>query len=380
MSLESGFITPQEMSNHLWLIARTQNGAEGRHLANGLLVPPYAVADHIEFDGGATFYPGTLDTGTNQGDGTCGILPPADDHYWFVHVAYCLWRAQGSAAFLSERVNGLTLLERLAAAFNAPTTDPLTGLFETTVTNRAVGFGFCDIVYFTGKVLFPSVLRYQAAGELAALCQAAQQPEAAAPYLEIQRRISANLAPTFTGPARLGGWLMAATEIGRQPDVWGTLYALHAGALSGKAAADATAAILAGVTNRTIVCEGGVRHVPTNADYSRNTAWERANASLDTYQNGAYWHTATGWLIEAVHRADPRLASDLRAEYIGHLRANDYRQKQLPAAPWECFYPPNHYTQNGAYLTSVTQPYAALVNMVHLDALAPGEKRTRFGR
>jgi hypothetical protein len=365
MSVDSGFITPQEMFNQLRLMARSQNGPAALHLANGLVVPPYAIADHIEFDGGPTFYPGTYASGTNQGDGSCGILPPADDHYWFVHVAYCLFRARGSAAFLSERVNGMTMLGRLAAAFNAPTTDAQTGLFETAATNRAVGFGFCDAIYFTGKILFPSVLRYQAAGELAAMYEAMGQADAAAPYLEIQRRISANLATTFAGPAHLGGWLMAATEIGRRADVWGTLYALHAGVLKGRAASDARAAIIMGVTNRTIVYDGAVRHVPTNMDYSATSAWERTGQTLNTYQNGAYWHTPTGWLIEAVHQADPGLAREIFAQYIRYLRANDYRLGRGLQAPWECFYPPAGYTQNGLYMTSVTAPYAVIVKLWH---------------
>jgi len=186
MSLGSGCITPQEMSDQLQLIAQSQNGSNALNLANGLIVPPYAIPDHIEFNGSPTFYPGTYATGTNQGDGTCGLLPPADDHYWFVHVAYCLFRAQGGTTFLSVNVKGMTMLQRLVAAFNAPTTDPQTGLFETAATNRAVGFGFCDGVYFTGKILFASVLRYQAAGELAAMYQAMGQSNAAAPYLQIE--------------------------------------------------------------------------------------------------------------------------------------------------------------------------------------------------
>lgn len=361
--MTSGFITPQEMSNQLRLVARSQNGPAPRHLANGLLVPPCAIPDHIEFDGGPTFYPGTYATGANQGDGSFGLLPPADDHYWFVHIAYCLFRAQGSAAFLGERVDGVTMLGRLAAAFNAPTTDPATGLFETTATNRAVGFGFCNGIYFTGKILFPSVLRYQAAGELAALCRAAGQPEEAARYLQLQRRISRNLARTFERRAPRDGWLMAATDIGRQADVWGTLYALHAGVLTGRAAREARAAIILGVTHQTIVYDGAVRHVPTNLDYSANSAWQQTRETLDTYQNGAYWHTPTGWLIEAVHPADSRLAWEILAQYVQHLRANDYRLGRGPQAPWECFYPPAGYTQNGVYMTSVTAPYAVLSAM-----------------
>jgi len=363
MSLDSGFITPLEMSNQLQLIARSQNGSNALHLANGLIVPPYAIPDHIEFDGGPTFYPGTFEAGANQGDGTYGLLPPADDHYWFVHVAYCLFRAQGGTAFLSVNVNGMTMLQRLAAAFNAPTTDPQSGLFETTATNRAVGFGFCDGIYFTGKILFASVLRYQAAAELAAMYQAMGQSSAATPYLQIQSQISRSLATTFTGPTNLGGWLMAATEIGRQADVWGTLYALHSGALTGTAASNALAAIVMGVTNQTILDHAAVRHVPTNLDYSATSAWQQTGESLNTYQNGAYWHTPTGWLIEAVYRTNAGLAAEIFGQYVQYLRANDYRLGQKPHAPWECFYPPSGYTQNGVYMTSVTAPYAVLSSM-----------------
>jgi hypothetical protein len=363
MSLDSGFITPLEISNHLQLMARTQNGPNALHLANGLIVPPYTIPDHIEFNGGPTFYPGTCETGANQGDGAYGILPPADDDYWFVHAAYRLFRAQGGTAFLSVNVNGMTMLQRLVAAFNAPTTDPQTGLFETTATNRAVGFGFCDGIYFTGKILFASLLRYQAAGELAAMHRAMGQSSAAPPYLQIQRQISSNLASTFTGPANLGGWLMAATEIGRQADVWGTLYALHTGALTGTAASNARAAIVAGVRNQTIVCAGAVRHVPTNLDYSATSAWEKTGESLDTYQNGAYWHTPTGWLIEALYQTNAGLASEIFAQYIQYLQTNDYRLNKGPQAPWECFYPPTAHTQNGVYMTSVTAPYAVLAGM-----------------
>jgi hypothetical protein len=364
MSLDSGFITALEMSNQLQLVAQAQNGSNALNLANGLIVPPYAIPDHIEFNGAPTYYPGTYATGDDQGDGSFGLLPPADDHYWFVHIAYCLFRAQGDTDFLSVPVNGMTMLDRLVAAFNAPTTDPQTGLFETTATNRAVGFGFCDGIYFTGKILFPSVLRYQAAGELAALYQALGQPDAATPYLRAQSQISSNLPATFAGLPNFGGWLMAATDIGQQADVWGTLYALHTGALTGNAAKNARAAVISGVTNQTIVYDGAVRHVPSNLDYSTSSAWQQTGEALNTYQNGAYWHTPTGWLIEAVYQTNTGLASDIFAQYVQYLQANDYRLGQGPQAPWECFYPPTGYVQNGVYMTSVTAPYAVISNMI----------------
>jgi hypothetical protein len=146
MALESGWVTSEEMHNHLRLTARVQNRSSPRKLANGLIIPPFAIPDHINFDGGAVFYPGTYSAGHDQGNGTYGVLPPVDDHYEFVHIAYRLFRVTSSTVFLSETINGLTLLERLTAAFDAPRVDPQTGLVETDAAHRAVGFGFMDTV------------------------------------------------------------------------------------------------------------------------------------------------------------------------------------------------------------------------------------------
>ncbi len=207
MSLDSGLITPQEMLHHLRLVAQCQNGPAARKLNHGLVIPPFSIPDHINFNGTAVFYPGTYSSGEDQGGGAYGILPPVDDHYEFVHIAHCLFRATGKADFLEDRIQGITLFDRLIKAFDAPLSDPATGLVTTDDAHRAVGFGFCDTVYLTGDLLFPSLLRFRAAGELAQLCDAIGRSSQAAEYREIRRRISANLIPTFAERERIGGWL-----------------------------------------------------------------------------------------------------------------------------------------------------------------------------
>jgi len=360
MSLDSGFIAAAEMRNHLRLAALCQNGAVERPLKHGLLVPAFAIPDHINFDGGAVFYPGTYSSTDDQGTGAFGIVPPVDDHYEFVHIAWCLFRATRKTDFLRETVNGMPMAERLEAAFAVPGTDAETALVVTDESRRAVGFGFCDAIHFTGRVLFPSLERYRAAGELAELCRALGQPGRAREYRSLQRRISQHLGPAFAAPGPLRGWLLAATEIGRQPDVWGTAYALRLGVLRGAAAREARATLAAAVKRGTILYEGAVRHVPTDCDASRASAWERtAGVGLNTYQNGAYWHTPTGWLIEALRPQAPQLAARVFAEYIHHLRRYDFRLGAGHEAPWECF-GPKGYGQNGIYMTSVTLPWAVL--------------------
>jgi hypothetical protein len=129
----------------------------------------------------------------------------------FVHTAWCLHRATGRTDFLDARINGLTLFQRLTAAFETPGVDAKTGMVATDAERRAVGFGFCDGICLTGNLLFPSLLRYRAAGELAELCSATALQDQAPAYRQIQERIAANLAPTFCEPARVKGWLLAAT-------------------------------------------------------------------------------------------------------------------------------------------------------------------------
>ena len=57
MAVDSGFITAEELRNHLLLICKAQNGPTELKLANGLHVPPWAIPDHINYDGRASLLP-----------------------------------------------------------------------------------------------------------------------------------------------------------------------------------------------------------------------------------------------------------------------------------------------------------------------------------
>jgi hypothetical protein len=361
MSLDSGLISPEEMLAHLRLVARNQNGREVRHLRNGLEIPPFAIPDHINFDGAPVFFPGSYSSGEDQGDSTYGSLPPLDDNYEFIHIAWCLFRAKSRTEFLRETINGKPLQDRLSAAFEVPQIESASGLVITDARQRAVGFGFCDAICLTGKLLFASLLRYRAAGELAELAAATHQPDRRRELQRLQQQLARSLVPTFSDPERIEGWLMAATETGRQPDVWGTLYASRLKAIQGAAARRAVDVIVGAVKSNTIIFEGAVRHLPTNYDFAPGTAWEKtAGVARNRYQNGAYWHTPTGWLITTVQGRDPALASRIFADYMAHLRREDFRGNGGRQGPWECF-APGGYRQNGIYLTSVTVPYAVLM-------------------
>jgi len=365
MSLDCGLIGPDEMLPQLKLIARCQSGPAERKLQSGAIIPPYAIADHIRMDGQPVYYPGTYSAGENQGGGPWGPLPPADDHYYFIHIAWAYWRDTQQTAFLAETVAGLTLLDRLVKAFQAPEVDAATGAVVAEPPRRAVGFGFQDSIYLLGAMSFATLLRWRAARQLGTLCQAAGQADAAARFRQTADTIAAHLVPLFSEPAKIGGWLRGATKKCREPDVWATLFALHLGVLPANAARRARAtvadAVRGGAAQHVIEYQGAVRHVPTTHDFSATTAWE-GSSRKGTYQNGAYWHTPTGWLIEALQAVEPALAKGVFDRFLTHLQAYDFRKGQH-GAPWECFGVNLAGAQNPVYMTSVTLPLAVLQNM-----------------
>jgi hypothetical protein len=257
----------------------------------------------------------------------------------------------------------LNLLERLTRAFEVVQSDPSTGgMFCTSAKERAVGMGFYDAVHLTGSVLFPSLLRHRAARELAELFEAIDRAGESEHYDRIARDIASHIPAIFADPTLRHGWLLAGTEIGRQPDVWGTLYALHLKLLPDQFAKRARDTIADAVERGTIISQAAVRHIPSDFDFSRESAWEKTvpGVARGTYQNGGYWHTPTGWLIEALTESHPEIAGGLCTDYIAHLRRNDFRQGRKFGAPFECFTKDVAASQNPVYMTSVTVPWSVL--------------------
>lgn len=363
MTLATGFVTDQEMLQHLRLIALGQNGPTERPMTTGAVVPPHAVPDHLLFNGAPVYFPGTYSAGDDQGSETWGLRPPSNNPYDFILIAWQLWKSSGDHEFLLETLNGLPLIERLRLGFAVPRIDETTGLIYTEAASRAVGFIFCDSIYFTGHLLTASLLRWRAGYQLAELERALGNPDRALAWKAEVDRLLPHLVPIFGDPGRIGGWLMAATEIGRQPDVWGTIYALYLGLLKGNAAKAALAEIVHALEEGTIVREGALRHVPTNHDAAPDRVWEKTPTQKNRYQNGAYWHTPTGWLIAVLSESHPDWASRIFEEMIAHLRREDFRQGPEFNGPWECFGPEPEASNNPLFLASVTLPYGIVKDL-----------------
>lgn len=103
--------------------------------------------------------------------------------------------------------------------------------------------------------------------------------------------------------------------------------------------------------------------MPSDRYFRPNQCWEAGGGVVNTYQSGAFWHTPTGWLVEALQATDPALARQVCDRYIRHLREGDFRKGQGRGAPWECFGLEMAGAQNPIYMTSVTLPLAILQGM-----------------
>jgi len=351
MSLECGFITIEEQKHMLQLTASTQ--CDQTWISNsGSMIPSGAIADHIRIDDGKPiFYPGTSDY-MRQGERKFGMTPPYCDQYYFIHMAYYYAKSTSSASFLLNEINGVRLIDRLEMAYKVPPTRQDGVLVYTTDDFRGVDFGFRDVISITGDLCFPSLLKYRASNELAELYEMINRKDKAYTYRTIAEQLKDEIPRTFSDNR---GMLLASTGKSKQADVWSTALAVYFGVIKGDDMKKTCEFLRDAYKNGTLAKNGNIRHVLTCDDFSESTAWESSLAKKNSYQNGAYWGTPSGWICYAIAMVDVSGAKQLAKEYIDDLRAGDYRKGPEFGAPWECYNEGS--TQNSVYLATVSCPY-----------------------
>jgi hypothetical protein len=349
MSLESGFVTTEEQLHMLQLTASTQCDKPWI-TKGGSLIPYGSIADHIRIDDALpVFFPGTLDY-YDQGIKTFGMVPPYDDQFYFIHMAWYYVQSTGDWTVLVKKINNKSILERLQAAFAVVPSAPGSELAFTTDEFRGVDFGFRDVITMTGNLCMTSILKYRAASELAEILGHAGERGLAASYSDISSRIKKEISLTFSDKR---GLLKASTGKSSQPDVWSTALAVWMNILEGEDMLRACRTLADSYRNGALSADGNIRHILTTDDFNGNTAWEFSIAKKNTYQNGAYWGTPTGWVCYAIAKVEPELAARLAGEYVAELRENDFRKGG--GSPYECFHP-SGFRQNPVYMTTVTCP------------------------
>ena len=367
MMLGDGFIAAEEIEGWIRLIAATQPGPQGLALEHGMSVPGFSIPDHINVNGKPVWFPGTYSDTTDQGKGEYGFLPPADDAFYFVQMVREHFQLTGSLQLLRTPLptgwGEQPLLTICDQAFASVAVDPATGIVvsEDAPGRTRVDWGFCDSVRKTGLLLFPTVLRYRAANDLASLHEAVGGLADAARYRQIAAQLRQSVTQVFlrrTGDDQ--AMLLSATGLGRKDDVWGSSFAVAEGLLDPATERAVCRGLLALHQAGGILSEGQVRAMPPDGPFGG--FWETCAAPPGHYQNGAFWGTMSGWLIVALHQVDPTSAHAVLRELVASITAD-----RAGGAPWEWINPGQNLRRNALYcstagLTCITLRRSGLIS------------------
>lgn len=194
-------------------------------------------------------------------------------------------------------------------------------------------YGFTDCVRKTGLLSMETVILWRALKALTKWMGAEGNR-----YLIWQRSIEAHFREVFWDDR---GMLRAATGLCNQIDVWASCYALAVDfPLSGEEKQAIAHWLIAHYDG--IVQSGQVRHLPAGEQ------WESMLEDYEpgTYQNGAFWATASGWLAEALWPYDAQLAEKTLRDVLAY-----YEQYGV----FECVN--GDYRKLDTYVVSATNVY-----------------------
>jgi hypothetical protein len=257
-----------------------------------------AGVDCVKFDGTPIYMPGY---------GSMGQNPVADGSQFTVGVAWHTYQRTRDADLLTE------VLDPLVSTMRAVPRNTTTGLVHIAPGDHwdRCPYGFTDTARKQGDVLFCSLLYVQASRQLADLLSSGERDEDADMWAHEADRVASSVRSVLWDPDV--GLFRAATHRCREHDIWGSAFAVYLGV----ADSDQSSAIAGYFKSHhaEIVQHGQVRHLPAGV------YWEQG-CRRDTYQNGGYWATPTGWFVYTLDLVDPDLADrtviDLVADFKRH--------------------------------------------------------------
>jgi hypothetical protein len=232
-----------------------------------------------------------------------GLNPVADGSQFMVDVAWRTWRKTGDTNLVAQTIG------KLARGMEAVPRDPSNGLvfIKPGPEHDRCPYGFTDGIREQGDVLFCSLLLAQACGQLGDFAEAIHQDGEAERWRSEARDLEQHIRETFWD-GRIG-LFNAATVVCKQPDIWGSAFAVYLGA----ATPEQTRAVATYFKEHygEIVKRGQIRHLPGGM------YWEKTiGEAPGTYQNGGYWATPTGWFVYTLDFVDPELADRTVVELV----------------------------------------------------------------
>lgn len=257
-----------------------------------------AGVDCIKFDGTNIYKPGF---------GTMGQHPVADGSQFTVNVAWHTYQKTKDKKFLA------TIADDLIKTMNAVPRNPETHLVHIIPgeEQERCPYGFTDTVGKQGDLLFCSLLYVQAARRLSDLLRILGRREEA-DHWENESIVVTNRIQQVFWDNEIG-LLRAATVRCKEPDIWGSAFAVYLGVIN-ESQSKSIATYFQQNYNE-IVHKGQVRHLPGGV------YWEKAR-QRDEYQNGAFWATPTGWFVYALDIVDPKLADQTVIDMVEDFSRN----------------------------------------------------------
>ncbi|MEN6576979.1 MAG: hypothetical protein ABFD90_11605 [Phycisphaerales bacterium] len=271
-----------------------------------------AGVDCVKFDGTPIYMPGF---------GSMGVNPVADGSQFTVAVAWHTYHKTKDACLLQE------CIEPLIKTMNAVPRNPDTHLvhIKPGAPQDRCPYGFTDTVRKEGDELFCSLLYVQAGRQLSDLLNAAGRATEGAEWKKEAERIAESVRKVFWDPQV--GLFRAATVTCREHDIWGSAFAVYLGVAEAEQAKAIATYFQKNYSG--IVQNGQIRHLPAG------TYWEKAGPR-DTYQNGAFWATPTGWFVYTLDPVNPSLADQTVIDLVKDFQSGGacewiFREKrQLP--------------------------------------------------
>ncbi len=262
--------------------------------------------------------------------------PPTDNSQFMVSLVHSYVSGTGDVTFAHRA------LPQLRSAMDyIPRSDR--GLVMISPDCQRSPYGFTDTIAKTGELLFSSLLYWQACQEMVQLLLLCRLD--AGEYTSRADKIVANLDVLWDPAA---GAYRAATKTCAQVDIWGNAFAYACGFLDAMHTQHGRKdAVLHFLHTRyaDYVFKGQVRHL-LNGNF-----WERTLIPVapGSYQNGAYWATASGWVISALAQVDIELAFTMLKALVEDFQANGIH---------ECV--GEGYAKLNHYVVSVTNPLGAV--------------------
>jgi len=258
-----------------------------------------AGVDCVRFDGTPIYKPGFGSLGKNS---------VADGSQFTVAVAWHTFLKTKDKKFLKK------IIDPLIKTMNAVPRNPDTHLVHIIPgkEQERCPYGFTDTISKQGDVLFCSLLFVQASHRLSGLLDVLGRTKEADNWEREGDLVAENIRKVFWDAKT--GLFRAATICCKEHDIWGSAFATYLGVADEKQSKAIASYFQKNYKH--VVQKGQIRHLPGGV------YWEKALCKQDTYQNGAYWATPTGWFVYTLDLVDPVLANQTVIDMVNDFKEN----------------------------------------------------------